>query len=216
MMRALGWAFDLMVSAVFGALLATLIAVGCLQSLVGHAFLGSDIWFCDQNIPWLIARHRAVGVWWLNASQSTAPLLGEVPYTPPGSQPSPAEGTPPEPWAERALPPLRGLPQGARVGVIAFGWPVPMVTRAWVALFQQDGFPMAAEVDVGGAVLENAVRRVGESEWRDLRVMPSGVFLDALPWSLLGLWSMRRLRARDRSRAVSPPAAAAAPPAPAP
>lgn len=216
MKRSLGWAFDLAVSAVFGTLLATLVAVGCLQSLVGHAFQGNDMWFCDQNIPWLIARHRAVGVWWLNASQTSAPLLGEVPYAPPGSPAPSAEGTPPEPWAERCLPPLRGLPQGARVGVIAFGWPAPMVARSWVAVFQQDGFPMAAEVDIGDAVLENAVRRVSESSWHDLRVLPSGVVIDALPWSLLGLWSMRRLRQRSRARALSPQAASEAPPARAP
>lgn len=212
MRAAVAWAIDLTVGAVFGTLVAALVAVGCLQSLVGHAFLGSDIWFCDRSIPWLVARHRAVGVWWLNASQSTAPLLGEVPPPPAGADASQAEGEPPEPWALRFLPPLQGLPRGARVGVIAFGWPMPMVARAWVALFQQDGFPMAAEVDVGGAVLENAVRRVGESAWRDLHLIPAGLVVDATPWALLGVWSMRRLRARGR--AVSPPEAAAAPPEP--
>lgn len=214
MRGALAWAIDLVVGAVFGTLLAALIAIGCLQSLMGHAFLGSDTWFCERSIPWLIARHRAVGVWWLNASQATAPLLGEVPQSAPEADPAQTEGAAPEPWAMHFLPPLQGLPRGARVGVIAFGWPMPMVARAWVALFQQDGFPMAAEVDVGGAVLENAVRRVGESKWRDLHLIPAGVVVDALPWSLLGVWSMRRLRARHRR--VSPPEASAAPPAPAP
>lgn len=216
MMRMLGWALDLLVSAVVGTSMAALVAVGCLQALVGHAFLGSDIWFCQRTIPWLVARHRAVGVWWFNASQSTAPLLGEVPRARPGSDGPLAEGLPPEPWAAMHLPPMEGLPQNSRVAVIAFGWPVPMVARVWVAVFQQDGFPMAAEVDVSGAVLENAVRRVSEDRWSDLRWMPSGVMIDALPWSLLGLWSMRRLRARARTRAISRPAASEAPPAPAP
>lgn len=213
MRRAVVWAIDLAVGAVFGTLLAVLIAVGCLQSLMGHVFLGSDTWFCERSIPWLVARHRAVGVWWLNASQSTAPLLGEVPPGPTGAEASQAEGLPPEPWALRFLPALQGLPRGARVGVLAFGWPMPMAARAWVALFQQDGFPMAAEVDVGDAVLENAVRRVSESAWGDLHLIPAGLVVDALPWALLGTWSMRRLRARRRS--VSPPEASAAPPAPA-
>lgn len=212
MRRWLAWAIDLCVGAAFGSLLATLIAVGCLQALVDHRFLGSDLWFCERSVPWLIARHRAVGVWWMNASQSSAPLLGEVPPPPSDSDQPPAEGMPPEPWALRHLPPMEVLPRGARVGAIAFGWPMPMVTRSWVAVFQQDPFPMAAEVDVGGAVLENAVRRVGESRWSDLHLLPTGALVDALPWTLLGVWSMRRLRKRRVSRpeAAEPPRAPAA------
>ena len=214
MRRALGWALDAAAAAVFGTLVAVLVAVGCLQSLVDHVFEGGDLWFCERSIPWYVARHRTIGVWWVNASQSSAPLLGEVPQHPPDSAAAAPEGEPPAPWALGLLPPMQGLPRGARVGVIGFGWPMPLAARAWVAVFQQDGFPMAAEVDIGGAVLENAVRRVGESAWRDIHLLPIGLAVDAAPWAALGLWCMRRLR--RRRAAVSPPAASAAQPAQAP
>jgi hypothetical protein len=200
------------VSLVFGLLMAALTAIGCLVALYGHAFDGADMWYCDRSIPWLVARHRAAGLWWVNASQSTAPLLGEVASGPDTPVAAEAEGVPPPAWMLHLLPPMRGMPRGARVGAIAFGWPQPAFSRAWVAVFQQDTFPMPAEVDVGDAVMENAVRRVGEGNWSDLHVMPAGLAVDALPWSALGLLGLRAWR---RRAAVSRRAAAAPPPAPA-
>lgn len=209
--RRRGWILDAAIASIFGCLMAILISAGCLLAMYDHAFEGSDIWFADRSVPWLVARHRAVGIRWVNCSQSTAPLLGDVASGPDTPVVSEAEGPPPPEWLRQLVPPLQGLPRGARVGGIAFGWPMPAFSRAWVALFQQDTFPMPAEVDVGDAVMENAVRRVGEGNWGDLRPMPAGLVLDALPWAALGLLGLRRWR---RGR-VSPPAAAATPPAPA-
>lgn len=207
-----GWLLDATLAVVFGSIMTVLAATGCLMSLSGHAFEGADVWFADRSVPWLVARHRAVGIEWVNASQSSAPLLGEVasgPQTPVAAE---AEGPPPPAWMRAVVPPMEGLPRGARVGAIAFGWPQPAFCRGWVAVFQQDTFPMPAEVDVGDAVMENAVRRVADGSPGDLRLMPSGVAIDVLFWAALGLAGLRTWRRRS---AISRPAAAAPPPAPA-
>lgn len=206
-----GWVLDALLATVFGTLMALLVAAGCLMSMQDHVFQGADTWFADRCVPWLVARHQAVGIQWVNASQAAAPLLGEVASGPDTPVVAEAEGPPPPAWLRRLVPPMQGLPRGARVGGLAFGWPLPAFSRAWVALQQQDTFPMPAEVDVGDAVMENAVRRVGEGSWRDLHVMPAGLVADVLPWTALGLWGLRAWRRRRVSR----PAAAAAPPGPA-
>lgn len=209
--RRRGWILDAAVASTFGCLMAVLTAVGCLLALYGHAFEGADTWFADRCVPWLVARHRAVGIQWVNCSQAAAPLLGEVASGPDTPAVAEAQGPPPPEWMLGLVPPMQGLPRGARVGGIAFGWPVPAFRRAWVAVFQQDPFPMPAEVDMGDAVMENAVRRVGDDATKDLHVMPWGLAVDALPWAALALWGLRQWRRRG----VSPPAAAAPPPAPA-
>ncbi|NDC13961.1 MAG: hypothetical protein EBZ76_01780 [Synechococcaceae bacterium WB9_2_170] len=210
--RRRGWLLDGLLAIAFGGLMSLLTASGCLLALYGHAFDGADVWFADRCVPWLVARHRATGIWWVNASQSAAPLLGEVASGPDTPVSAEAEGPAPPEWMQGLLPvPMKALPRGARVGAIAFGWPMPAFSRAWVALFQQDTFPMPAEVDVGDAVMENAVRRVGEGSWRDLHLMPAGFAIDTLPWAALGLWSLRAWRRRRLSR----PEAGAAPPEPA-
>ena len=210
--RRRGWLLDVTLSAAFGSIMTVLAASGCLMALYGHAFEGSDVWFADRCVPWLVARHRAVGIEWVNASQSFTPLLGEVATGPDTPVAVEAEGPPPPAWMRELVPPMQGLPRGARVGAIAFGWPRPAFRRAWVAILQQDTFPMPAEVDVGDAVMENAVRRVGEGSWNDLRLMPAGLTADAIFWSAIGLVALRAWR---RRRAISRPAAAAPPPEPA-
>jgi hypothetical protein len=94
---------------------------------------------------------------------------------------------------------------------LGVGWPVPAFVRTWVVLDPQEAFPIPAELDQSSFAIESAIARLGTEDLRRVQIDPVGLAVDASPWIAASLGALRWLRSRRLSR----PAAAAAPPAPA-
>ncbi|MGA1265995.1 MAG: hypothetical protein ACO32J_02310 [Phycisphaerales bacterium] len=195
MRSGMAWLPRLAVACATGTLTALLVAATCLMANLDRRSLPTETWFERGRRPWIVAQHQGLGTWWVNASRSHAPLLGQVP-----------EDFRPPSWALQCWGPLDASPEGARAAALAGGWPLPALARGWVVHDAKAMFPASAEFDVSGAIMDAARERMGDSGWRDLRLLPGGLLVDALPWAAVTLWLLRR---RTRRGAVSPPAASA-------
>lgn len=211
MRRAAGWVLDSILATIGGVLIATLLAAGLVQACIGLRVEYLEVWMCDRNVPWWLARHTAIGVRWINGQQNLTPLLGETPLQTAESTEPLADGEPPAAWALSRLPPLAGLPIDSRFAALGVGWPVPAFVRTWVVLDPQEAFPISAELDQSSFAIESAIARLGTEDLRRVQIDPLGLAIDASPWIAASLGAMRWLRSRRLSRR----AAAAAPPAPA-
>lgn len=211
MRRVAGWVLDSLLAVIGGLLLATLLAAGLVQACIGLRIESIDVWMCDRNVPWWVARHRALGVRWINGQQNLTPLLGETPLQPADTSEPSADGPPPATWALSRLPPLAGLPIDSRFAALGVGWPVPAFVRTWVVLDPQATFPISAELDQSTFAIESAIARLGSEDLGRVQVDATGLVVDAAPWIAASLGTLRWLRARRLNR----PAAAATPSAPA-
>jgi hypothetical protein len=211
MRGAAGWVLDSILATIGGLLMTTLLAAGLVQACIGLRVEYLEVWMCDRNVPWWLARHAAIGVHWINGQQNLTPLLGETPLQTAESTEPLADGEPPAAWALSRLPPLAGLPIDSRFAALGVGWPVPAFVRTWVVLDPQEAFPIPAELDQSSFAIESAIARLGTEDLRRVQIDPVGLAVDASPWIAASLGALRWLRSRRLSR----PAAAAAPPAPA-
>jgi hypothetical protein len=211
MRRAAGWVLDSLLAIIGGLLLTTLLAAGLVQACIGLRVEYLEVWMCDRNVPWWLARHAAIGVRWINGQQNLTPLLGETPLQTAESTEPLADGEPPAAWALSRLPPLAGLPIDSRFAALGVGWPVPAFVRTWVVLDPQESFPISAELDQSDFAIESAIARIGSEDLGRVRIDIRGLAVDASPWIAASLGALRWLRVRRLNR----PAAAAAPPAPA-
>ena len=189
----MAWLLRLAVACATGILMAIFVAATCLVANLDRRPLPTETWFERGRLPWTVAQHQGLGTWWVNATRSHAPLLGQVP-----------EDFRPPSWALRCWETLDASPEGGRAAALAGGWPLPALARGWVVNDAKAMFPASAEFDVSGAIMDAARERMGDGSWRDLRLLPVGLLMDACPWAAVTLWLLRR---RARRAAVSPPAA---------
>jgi len=191
----MAWPLRLAMACAIGTVMAIFVAATCLMANLGRRTLPTETWFERGRLPWTVAQHRGLGTWWVNASRSHAPLLGQVP-----------EDFRPPSWALRCWGPLEASPEGGRAAALAGGWPLPALARGWVVNDAKAMFPASAEFDVSGAIMDAARERLGESGWQELRLLPGGLLVDACPWAAVTFWLLQR---RARRATVSPPAASA-------
>lgn len=201
MRTAARWLAQIVTSACLGAGMAVLLGAVCLVANRDRRSLGAEFWFDGGRVPWLVARHEGFGTWWVNATRLYEPLLGEVP-----------NAFTPDAWALHLWGPTTTVQGSARMGALAGGWPMPAIAQAWITTDSSEIFPPTAEFDVTGAVMDMARDRMGDAGLLAVRLIPSGLAIDALPWFAVSLWLLRRRSSRTR---VNPPEASEAPPAPA-
>jgi hypothetical protein len=194
MRPALVWGLQVALAALLGTAMATFLAAACLLANLGRTSLPSETWFQQGRLPWVVAQTRGVGTWWVNAVRTSAPLLGEAP-----------EDFRPPTWAFQLWGSVSGVPANARMAALAGGFPLPALGRGWITTDVREIFPPSADMDLTGSVMDMGRDRFTEGGWSRIRPLPMGLVADAVPWSALSLWLMRR-----RSR-LSPPAAAAPP-----